>query len=324
MGLHLRRRLSATPRYGAARPARRRYRCHVHASGRNRPPCRAGSACCAHHRWCRLSRRGAPRRSIQHHAGPPAALRSRAQSHGECLGIPARQQTRQHRVRKLRQHRRQILYRVELLRRRFRTRRFNHIQSLGDGQSLRPLVLERPKWDSLLRRRAARLKAEEIARQAKAQVESQRRLLIKSLKPPKQSDIALNAKSICDTQNAYDKGREELSEAWILKYQDLPDDVAEAWDIYHRTEGNPEIRLRARTPSTNDFPADPTKIKNGLEDPEYQKFQHYSAAILQQLERLASSNFVKCIASARFTRLRNRASSRRVSRKTRHYNLPLF
>src|SRR5665213_2441748 len=73
---------------------------------------------------------------------------------------------------RLRQHRRQILYRVELLRRRFRTRRFNHIQSLGDGQSLRPLVLERPKWDSLLRRRAARLKAEEIARQAKAQVES--------------------------------------------------------------------------------------------------------------------------------------------------------
>jgi hypothetical protein len=36
---------------------------------------------------------------------------------------------------------RQILRRVALLRRRPRTRRLNHIQNLGDGQSLRPLVL---------------------------------------------------------------------------------------------------------------------------------------------------------------------------------------
>ncbi len=33
VGLHFWRRLSATPRYGGARPTRRRYRCNVHASG---------------------------------------------------------------------------------------------------------------------------------------------------------------------------------------------------------------------------------------------------------------------------------------------------
>jgi transposase len=141
VGLHFWRRLSATPRYGRARPARCRYRCNVHASGRNRPPRRAGSACCARHRWWRLSRRGATRRSTQHHARPPAALRSRTEPARECLGISARQQTRHHRVRKLRRHRRQILHRVALLRRRPRTRRLNHVQNLGDGHSLRPLVL---------------------------------------------------------------------------------------------------------------------------------------------------------------------------------------
>ena len=47
--------------------------------------------------------------------------------------------------------------------------------------------------------------------------------------------------------------------------------------------------LRDRTPTANDFPADPTEIKNGLADPEYQKFQRYSAAILQQLEQLEAN-----------------------------------
>lgn len=165
-----------------------------------------------------------------------------------------------------------------------------------EGHDPGTVPLERPKWEALLGRRAARLKAEraarlkaEAAQQAKAQLENRRQLVINSLKPPKQSDIALNGKSICDAQNAHQKGREELSEAWNLKYQELPGDVAEAWDVYHRTEGDPEICLRARTPTANDFPADPTKIKNGLADPEYQKFQRYSAAILQQLEQLEAN-----------------------------------
>jgi AAA domain len=154
-----------------------------------------------------------------------------------------------------------------------------------EGHDPGTVPVERPKWEALLCRRAARLKAE----QAKAQLENRRQLVINSLKPPKQSDIALNSKSICDAQNAYQKGREELSEAWNLIYQELPRDVAEAWDVYHRTEGDPAICLRARTPTANDFPADPTKIKNGLADPEYQKFQRYSAAILQQLEQLEAN-----------------------------------
>jgi hypothetical protein len=156
---------------------------------------------------------------------------------------------------------------------------------IREGHDADTVPIERPKWEALLGRRAARLK--EKAQQA--QLENRRQLLINSLKPPKQSDIALNGKSICDAENAYQKGREELSEAWNLKYQDLPGDVAEAWDVYHRTERDPEICLRARTPTANDFPADLTKIKNGLADPEYQKFQRYSAAILQQLEQLEAN-----------------------------------
>jgi AAA domain len=144
---------------------------------------------------------------------------------------------------------------------------------------------ERPKWEALLRRRADRLKKE--AQQA--QLEHRRQLLINSLKPPKQRGIALNGKSILEAQNAFQKGREALSEAWNLKYQELPDDVAAAWDVYHRTEGDPEICLRDRKPTANDFPADPTKIKNGLADPEYQKFQRYSAGMLQELEQLEAN-----------------------------------
>jgi hypothetical protein len=158
-----------------------------------------------------------------------------------------------------------------------------------EGRDPSTIPEERKEWEALLRRRAARLKREE-AQQAKAQLEIRRQLVIKSLlKPPKQSDIALNGKSICDAQNAYQKGREELSEAWNSKYQELPGDVAKAWDVYHYDEGDPESWLRDRTPTANDFPADPTEIKNGLADPEYQKFQRYSAAILQQLEQLEAN-----------------------------------
>jgi hypothetical protein len=158
-----------------------------------------------------------------------------------------------------------------------------------EGHDVSTVPLEPPKWEALLRRRAARLIAEKLVHHEKVQLKRRRQLVINSLKPPKQSDIALNGKSICDAQNAYQKGREELSEAWDLKYQKLPGDVAEAWDVYHRTEGDPEICLRARTPTANDFPADLTRISNGLADPEYQKFQRYSAAILQQLEQLEAN-----------------------------------
>ena len=150
--------------------------------------------------------------------------------------------------------------------------------------------------------------------QAKAQLQKRRQLLINSPKPPRQSDIALDGKSICDAQNAYRKGREELSEAWNLKYQELPDAVSTAWDLLHYAEGDPEISLRARTPTVNDLPADPTEIENGLADPEYQKFQRYSAAVLQQLERLEAN--LACTQSAgRLARATQGLVARRDRRK---------
>jgi AAA domain len=129
----------------------------------------------------------------------------------------------------------------------------------------------------------------EEEQQAKAQLAKRRQLLINSPKPPRQSDIALDGKSICDAQNAYWKGREELSEAWNSKYQELPDAVSMAWDLYHDAEGDSEMRLRDRTPTVHDLPDDLTEVENGRAHPEYQKFQRYSAAILQQLERLEAN-----------------------------------
>ncbi len=158
------------------------------------------------------------------------------------------------------------------------------------------IPLERQKWEELLRRSAARLKAERDARlkageaqRAKARLENQRQLVIKSLKPPKPSDVPLNAKSILDAEAAYQKGRQELSETWDSKYQELPNDVTAAWDLYHAAEEGdefPTMYLRPREPTPSEFPADLTTIKNGMADPEYKKFQRYSAAILQQLEQL--------------------------------------
>ena len=153
-----------------------------------------------------------------------------------------------------------------------------------EGRDPGTVPQERPKWEALLGRRAARLKAE----RAKVQLENRRQFLIDSLKPPKQSGIALNGKSILDAQTAYQKGLEELSEAWESKYQELPRDVVAAWRLYHSAEEN-EMYLRPRKSTPSEFPADPTTIKNGLADPEYQKFQRYSAAILQQLEQLEAN-----------------------------------
>ena len=62
-----------------------------------------------------------------------------------------------------------------------------------------------------------------------------------------------------------------------------------AWDLYHDAEGDSEMRLRDRMPTVHDFPDDLTEIENGRAHPEYQKFQRYSAAILQQLEHLKAN-----------------------------------
>jgi hypothetical protein len=154
-----------------------------------------------------------------------------------------------------------------------------------EGHNIDTIPVERPKWEALLARRAARLKKEEAQR-----TEAKRRhYLINSLKPPKPGDIVLNGKSILDAQSAYREGREKLSEAWTQRYEELPGDVAEAWDLYHLTEGDPAMCLRARKPTVDEFPADLERIKDALDDPEYQEFQTYSAAVLQQLEQLEAS-----------------------------------
>ena len=62
-----------------------------------------------------------------------------------------------------------------------------------------------------------------------------------------------------------------------------------AWDLYHDAEGDSEMRLRDRTPTVHDLPDDLTEVENGRAHPEYQKFQRYSAAILEQLEQLKAN-----------------------------------
>lgn len=159
------------------------------------------------------------------------------------------------------------------------------------------IPLERPKWEALLRRRIERLEAEE-ARRAKARRQDLRQRVFNSLKPPKQSDIVLNAKSIFDAENAYRKGLEELLAAWNLKYRELPHDAAKTWKVYHREtvynckDGDlrqTSVFLRARKPTANDCPADLMTIEKGLAHPAYKKFQTYNAAILEQLEQLETN-----------------------------------
>src|ERR1039458_3287579 len=104
MGLHLRRRLSATLRHGGHRRPNRQYRGHVVASGRDRPEGRARQPRRPRPRWRRLSRRQRPRRPAQHHARPPAAVRARTQPDRKRLGISAGQQTRDHSLRRLRRY----------------------------------------------------------------------------------------------------------------------------------------------------------------------------------------------------------------------------
>jgi hypothetical protein len=150
---------------------------------------------------------------------------------------------------------------------------------------------ERPKWEALLRRRAARIERERAAAE-KLRRETQRQAAIESLKPPKPCDIVADAKSVNDAEAALSETKRRLFEAWESKLNRLPEDVLAAWAVYHDDIGEGDFwgfLLRPRTPGPDDFPADLTAIRSGLADPEYQRFQRYSAAILQQLEPLEAN-----------------------------------
>ena len=77
----------------------------------------------------------------QHHTSPPAAIRAGTQPDRKRLGLPARQQTRHLHLRQLRPHRREVLRRVELLRRRQRDRSKHNLTRIRKKRhSIRPLV----------------------------------------------------------------------------------------------------------------------------------------------------------------------------------------
>src|ERR1039457_6684379 len=73
-----------------------------------------------------LSRRQGSRRSPQHHPRSPAALRARTQPNRKRLGISARQQARDYRIRQLRRHPRQGMRRLDILRQRPKPHRVHH------------------------------------------------------------------------------------------------------------------------------------------------------------------------------------------------------
>src|ERR1700722_17480950 len=130
-----------------------------------------------------------------------------------------------------------------------------------EGNEPVTIPLDPRKWEALLRRRRSRLAAEQYEQAKEAQ--RRERTINSLLRPPKPSDVALDGKSVCDVQSAYNKGREEFSEAWNSKYQELPDAVSMAWDLYHDAEGDSEMRLRDRTPTVHDLPDDLTEVENG-------------------------------------------------------------
>ena len=77
----------------------------------------------------------------KHHTSPPAAIRAGTQPDRKRLGLPARQQTRHLHLRQLRPHRREVLRRVELLRRRRRDRSKHNLTRIRKKRhSIRPLV----------------------------------------------------------------------------------------------------------------------------------------------------------------------------------------
>src|ERR1017187_5864291 len=129
------------PRYGSPRRPSRQHRSHVIASGRDRSSGRSRQPRRSGPRRCGLSRRQGSRRPPQHHPRPPAALRARTQPNRKRLGISARQQARDYRIRQLRRHPRQGMRRLDILRQRPKPHRVHHNPLMGNGHSLRPLVL---------------------------------------------------------------------------------------------------------------------------------------------------------------------------------------
>ena len=160
-----------------------------------------------------------------------------------------------------------------------------------EGHDMDTIPVERPEWEALLCRRAARFERERAAAE-KLRLEKRRYAAIKSLKPPKPCDIVADAKSVSDADAALSEAQGRLFEVWSSRFDGLPQDVQTAWRVYHDAINENEFcsfYLKPRTPSPDDFPANLAKIKNGMEDPEYKKFQRYSAAILQQLEQLEAN-----------------------------------
>ena len=157
----------------------------------------------------------------------------------------------------------------------------------GHDYEREQIPLERSQWDARMRRRAARLERERAAAEEKLRLE-RREATIKSLKPPP-CGIVPDAKSVSDAEAALSETKLKFFDAWNGKFYRLPENVKQAWTIYHDDIGGdeyPEFYLRPRTPSADDFPADLTEIRSGLANPEYEKFQRYSMAVFQQIESL--------------------------------------
>ena len=160
-----------------------------------------------------------------------------------------------------------------------------------EGNKFEDLTSERSKWEALFRRRAARLERERAAAEEKLRLE-RREATIKSLKPPP-CGIVPDAKSVSDAESALSETKLKLFDAWNGKFYRLPENVRQAWTVYQEDVGGdeyPEFYLRPRTPSADDFPADLAEIRSGLANPEYEKFQRYSMAVLQQIESLESKS----------------------------------
>jgi hypothetical protein len=156
-----------------------------------------------------------------------------------------------------------------------------------EGHDVGDIPLERSKWEALLRRRAARLARERAAAKEKLRLE-QRQAAIESLKPPP-CDVVADAKSIDDAEVALSEAKEKLFGAWDQKFNQLPIDVTTAWRVYNDDIDGNGFYLRPRTPRADDFPTDLTEIRSGLANPEYERFQRYSRAVLQQLDALEAN-----------------------------------
>lgn len=124
-----------------ARPAPPRCRNRLAAPGRHRLRSGARRSCRPRARRCWLPYRRKPPNPGKHHFAAVAALFSRTQSGREHLGLSTLQHALQHRLRRLRPYRLNMLRCLEFLRKRPQAYRIHHNSKLGTGQPLRPLVL---------------------------------------------------------------------------------------------------------------------------------------------------------------------------------------